>query len=169
MGKINLTVSHHHSTTVDREIFVLKYFRATIFRGVKFSLSGPSTKIYHRVHITATSTEGLFGLIVASAFILGGSCCRSTLVREPRPLRTIRAVAVNGCIDIDGTVIAHFKYVPRKDRLQCIVWLTFLSGFLENCAARSVLARKFTVFLFVVAELISRVKFSFFATTTKKF
>ena len=46
---------------VYREIFVLKYFRATIFRGVKFSLSGPSTKIYHQVHITATSTEGLFG------------------------------------------------------------------------------------------------------------
>ena len=55
--------------TVDREIFVLKYFRVTIFRGVKFSLSGPSTKIYHRVHITVTSTEGLFWL-VASAFIV---------------------------------------------------------------------------------------------------
>ena len=50
-----------YACTVDREIFVLKYFRATIFRRVKFSLSGPSTKIYHRVHITATSTEGLFG------------------------------------------------------------------------------------------------------------
>ena len=81
--------------------------------------------------------------------------------------------------DIDGTVIAHFKYVPRKGRLYCIVLLTFLSRFLENCASTSVLAfsaRKFTVFLFVVnarcgctVELISRVKFSFFATTTKNF
>ena len=99
-------------------------------------------------------------------------------MREPRPLRTVRAVAINGCLEIDGTVIAHFKYVPRKDRLYYIVLLTFLSGFLENHAARSVLAfsaRKFTVFLFVVkvagcaVELISRVKFSFFATTTKLF
>ena len=75
-------------------------------------------------------------------------------MREPRPLRTVRAVAVNGC---DGTVIAHFKYVPRKDRLYCIVLLTFLSGFLENCAATSVLAfsaRKFTVFLFVVVDAL---------------
>ena len=59
-------VLQHSTGTVDREIIVLKYFRAPIFRGVKFSLSGPSTKIYHRVHITATSTEGL----VASAFIV---------------------------------------------------------------------------------------------------
>ena len=75
-------------------------------------------------------------------------------MREPRPLRTVRAVAVNGCIDIDGTVIAHFKYVPR---LYCIVLLTFLSGFLENRASTSVLAfsaRKFTVFLFVVADAL---------------
>ena len=72
-------------------------------------------------------------------------------MREPRPLRTVRAVAVN---DIDGTVIAHFKYVPR---LYCIVLLTFLSGFLENRASTSVLAfsaRKFTVFLFVVADAL---------------
>ena len=58
MRVLNLIQLSH---TVDREIFVLKYFRATMFRGVKFSLSGPSAKIYHRVHITATSTEGLFG------------------------------------------------------------------------------------------------------------
>ena len=56
----------HTLTTVDREIFVLKYFRGTIFRGVKFSLSGPSTKIYHQVHITATRAFWL----VASAFIV---------------------------------------------------------------------------------------------------
>ena len=78
-------------------------------------------------------------------------------MREPRPLRTVRAVAVNGCIDIDGKVVAHFKYVPRKDRLYCIVLLTFLSGFLENRASTSVLAfsaRKFTVFLFVAADAL---------------
>ena len=79
-------------------------------------------------------------------------------MREPRPLRTVRAVAVNGCIDIamDGHRTLK-KYVPRKDRLYCIVLLTFLSGFLENRAARSVLAfsaRKFTVFLFVVADAL---------------
>ena len=73
------------------------------------------------------------------------SCERATAVR---------AVAVN---DIDGTVIAHFKSVPRKDRLYCIVLLTFLSGFLENRASTSVFAfsaRKFTVFLFVVADAL---------------
>ena len=61
-------------------------------------------------------------------------------MREPWPLRMVRAVVVNGCIDIDGTVIAHFKYVLRKDRLYCIVVLTFLSRFLENRASTSVLA-----------------------------
>ena len=97
-------------------------------------------------------------------------------MREPRTLRTVRAVAVNGCIDIDGTVIAHFKYVPRKERLYCIVLLTFLSGFLENRAATSAL----TFFCSKIhrvsvrrcgcaVELISRVKFSFFATTTRIF
>ena len=78
-------------------------------------------------------------------------------MREPRLLRTVRAVAVNGCIDINGTVIAHFKHVPRKDQLYCIVLLTFLSGFLENCASTSVLAfsaRKFAVFPFVVADAL---------------
>ena len=65
------------------------------------------------------------GFLVSLSWNLGGSCCRSTLVRETRPLRTVRAVAVNGCIDIDGTFIAHFKYVPRKDRLYCTVLLLF--------------------------------------------
>ena len=94
---------------------------------------------------------------VASAFIVKFgrqllqkySCERATAT-----IRTVRAVAVN---DIDGTVIAHFKYVPRKDRLYCIVLLTFLSGCLENRASTSVLAfsaRKFTVFLFVVADAL---------------
>ena len=32
------------------------------------------------------------------------------------------------------------QYVPRKERLYCIVLLTLLSGYLENRAARSVLA-----------------------------
>ena len=39
------------------------------FHGVKFSLSGPSTIIYHRVHITAMSTEGLC-VLVARTFIV---------------------------------------------------------------------------------------------------
>ena len=59
---------HSNSTTVDREFFVLKFFPATIFRGVKFSLSGPSTKIYHI--ITATSMEKRALWLVASALIV---------------------------------------------------------------------------------------------------
>ena len=49
-------------------------FRTTIFCGVTFSLSGPSTKIYHWVHTTATSMEGLCAL-VASAFMGGTLFC----------------------------------------------------------------------------------------------
>ena len=100
------SLSQRLVATIDREIFVLKYFRATIFRRVKFSLSGPSTKIYHRVHITATSTEEL----VASAFIVKFgrqllqkySCERATGTKDG----TRCGSTVNGCIDIDGTVIA---------------------------------------------------------------
>ena len=63
---------------------------------------------------------------------------------------------VNGCIDIDGTVIAHFKYVPRKDRLYCIV-LLFYPASLKTVLSQAYLpfsARKFTVFLFVVADAL---------------
>ena len=56
-------------STVDWEIFVLNIFRASIFRGVKFLLSGPSTKIlslgsYHR------NEYGRALWLVASAFIV---------------------------------------------------------------------------------------------------
>ena len=92
-------------------------------------------------------------------------------MREPRTLRTVRAVAVN---DIDGTVIAHFKYVPRKERLYCIILLTFLSGFLETVTSAltffcSKIHRVSVRRCGCTVELISRVKFSFFATTTKIF
>ena len=55
----------------------VKTICVTIFRGVTFSLSGPSTKIYHRVHITAMSMEGLCGYIVASTFVM--KCGRQLL------------------------------------------------------------------------------------------
>ena len=44
--------------TVDWEIFVLKFLHETIFHRVKFLLSGPSTKIYHQVHITRRVQKG---------------------------------------------------------------------------------------------------------------
>ena len=78
---------------------MLKYFLATIFRGVKFSLSGQPRKF-----ITG------YGRAVASAFIVkfGRQLLQKYSCERATPLRTVRAVAVNGCIDIDGTVIVHF-------------------------------------------------------------
>ena len=47
-GKTAMTIATCIIYSIDREIFTLEIFRTTIFRGVKFSLSGPSTKIYHQ-------------------------------------------------------------------------------------------------------------------------
>ena len=64
---------------------MLKYFRATNFRGVKFSLSGPSTKIYHRVHICDEYGRAFW--LVASVFIgrqllQKYSCERATATKD---------------------------------------------------------------------------------------
>ena len=45
------------SNTVVWEILVLKNFCMTIFSRVKFSFSGPSTKIYHRGNLSCTKTR----------------------------------------------------------------------------------------------------------------
>ena len=51
---LTIIINFPYSTcTVYREMFVLKNFRVLNFRGVEFSLSGPSTKIKHaRARVT---------------------------------------------------------------------------------------------------------------------